>query len=60
VQERTLRGLIRCTGAAAIALALASSSAMASKLDDLVYQDLDWGQKQLQQRGYQIAGSDAA
>jgi hypothetical protein len=34
--------------------------AMASSLDDLVYQDLDWGQKELKKRGFEIVSSDAS
>ena len=33
---------------------------IAATLDDLVYQDLEWGQKQLKKRGFQIVSSDAA
>lgn len=53
---------ISVTGRFALAafLSVGVGSALASSLDDLVYQDIDWGQKELKKRGFEIVSSDAS
>ena len=56
------QGLFSLPGGLALAaiLSVGAGSALASSLDDLVYQDIDWGQKELKKRGFEKVSSDAS